>query len=210
MDSVLSEMLLYLIAALAVGLAAGWLIRNTLALRRTDELNRDWQNQVDELVRHRDRLITENNTMRTTVEAQESVVHQRDMLVAKTRTELESALEKEKLLMKSIFTLKAEREDFKSKVVTFQNALTSLKSQSDDLQVEFIKSRDFYKAELTKSFEKRKAAEEKYENAKQEYESFRNLLQASRSEHDSVNKMLASAKARLANLDDLEQTVILS
>ncbi len=208
MDSAASTILLYLSAALAAGLAAGWLIRGALAAKRTTALDNEWQNKFGEVVRHRDRLTLENKKMRTTVEAQESVVHQRDMLVAKTRTDLESAREKEKLLTKSIFTLKAEREDFKTKVVQFQNALTSLKSQSDDLQVEFIKSRDFYKAELTKSFEKRKAAEEKFENARQEYESFRNLLQASRSEHESVNKMLASAKARLANLDDLEQNVI--
>lgn len=208
MDSALSDYSLYLLAAIVIGLIAGWLIRNAMAAKRTAEINRDWQNQVDDLTRQRDRLTAENKQMRTTVEAQESVVHQRDMLVAKTRTELESAREKEKLLTKSIFTLKAEREDFKSKVVTFQNALNSLKSQSDDLQVEFIKSRDFYKAELAKSFEKRKAAEEKFENARQEYESFRNLLQASRSEHESVNKMLASAQARLKNLDELEQDVI--
>lgn len=208
MDSNLSDFLLPLLAALGLGLAAGWLIRNALLSKHTGSLNDGWQNKVDDVVRQRDRLTAENNKMRTNVEAQESVVHQRDMLVAKTRTALESALEKEKLLTKNIFTLKAEREDFKTKVVTFQNALTSLKRQSDEFQVEFIKSRDFYKSELTKSFEKRKSAEEKHENAKQEYESFRNLLQASRSEHDSVNKMLASAKARLENLDSLEQNVI--
>ena len=208
MDSALSDYFLYFLAALAVGAAAGWLVRNAIASKRVADLNSDWQNQVDDIVRHRDRLTAENGKLRTTVEAQESVVHQRDMMVAKSRTALESALEKEKLLSKSIFTLKAEREDFKTKLVTFQNALFSLKSQSDDLQVEFIKSRDFYKSELAKSFEKRKAAEENFQNAKQEYESFRNLLQASRSEHESVNKMLESAKTRLSNLDELEQQVI--
>tara|TARA_R110002096_G_scaffold188467_1_gene368364 strand:- start:499 stop:1695 length:1197 start_codon:yes stop_codon:yes gene_type:complete len=208
MESALSSILLYVLAALVGGLIIGWLIRSIAARKQTATLESEWQAKTDTVSRHRDRLTAEINSMRTTVEAQEAVVHQRDMQVAKARTELNSALEKEKLLTKNIFTLKAEREEFKNKVVTFQNALHSLKAQSDELQVEFIKSGDFYKSELAKSFEKRKAVEEKYENAKKEYESFRNLLQASRSEHDSVNKMLESAKARLANLDALEQNVI--
>ena len=86
--------------------------------------------------------------------------------------------------------------------------MAALQRQSNELQSEFIKSRDFYKGELTKSFEKRKGLEERIENSKAEYESFTNLLQASRSEHESVNKMLAAAKTRLDGLDLLEQNVI--
>ena len=41
-----------------------------------------------------------------------------------------------------------------------------------------------------------------------EHESFSNLLQSSRSEKDSVNKMLAAAQTRLDNLDAIEQKVI--
>lgn len=208
MDNALYGIALYVLAAAVGGFTIGWLVRSVAARNQSSTLESEWQTKTDAVTRQRDRLTAEINSMRTTVEAQEAVVHQRDMLVAKTRTELNSALEKEKLLTKNIFTLKAEREEFKTKVVTFQNALNSLKAQSDELQVEFIKSGDFYKSELAKSFEKRKAIEEKYENAKKEYESFRNLLQASRSEQDSVNKMLESAKARLANLDSLEQNVI--
>ncbi|MCH8249680.1 MAG: hypothetical protein IH913_08740 [Proteobacteria bacterium] len=111
-------------------------------------------------------------------------------------------------MSKSIFTLRSEREDFKNKVSTFQNALAALKQQSAELQTEFVKSGDFYKGELAKSFEKRKELEVKSEKAKQEYESFSNLLQASRSEQDSVNKMLSSAQTRLSSLDKLEQNVI--
>ena len=76
------------------------------------------------------------------------------------------------------------------------------------MQTEFIKSGDFYKAELAKSFEKRKLLEAKIGDAKLEHSSFGNLLQASRSEHESANKMLDSAKTRLGNLDDMEQKVI--
>ena len=154
MDGYISDIGLYLLAPLVVGAAVGWLSRSALSKSAISQLNDDWEAQYDDAVRQRDRLSTETTTLRTTVEAQEAVVHQRDLAVRKTRTELDSALEKEKLLMKNIFTLRAEREDFKTKVAMFQNALTSLKRQSTELQTEFVKSGDFYKAELAKSFEK--------------------------------------------------------
>lgn len=204
----LSEIGLYLLAAAAAGIAIGWLIRSTLASSRITTLNDDWQAQLDRVVRERDRFTAESTTLRTSIEAQEAVIHQRDVAVRQTRTELESALEKEKLMTKNIFTLRAEREEFKAKVVSFQNALASLQRQSKELQSEFVKSGDFYKAQLAKSFETRKALEEKIENSHKEHESFSNLLQSSRSEHESVNKMLSSAQKRLDNLDAIEQKVI--
>lgn len=208
MDGSISEIGLYLLATLAGGAVVGWVIRSAINHNRINHLNDDWQAQLDDVVRQRDRLTAEADTLRMSIEAQEAVIHRRDMAVTKIRTELDSALEKEKLLTKSVFTLRAEREDFKAKMITFQNRMAALQRQSSELQSEFIKSGDFYKSELTKAFERRKLLEEKIENSKAEYESFSNLLQASRSEHESVNKMLAAAKKRLENLDALEQNVI--
>jgi len=208
MDGLISEFGLYLLATLAGGAVIGWLIHSALSGSRINTLNNDWQAQFDGVVRQRDTLTTQIEKLRTSIEAQEAVIHQRDMAVTKIRTKLESAIEKEKLLTKNIFTLRAEREDFKTKMVTFQNRMAALQRQSGELQTEFIKSSEFYKGELTKSFEKRKALEEKIENSNAEHNSFSNLLQASRSEHESVNKMLAAAKKRLEDLDALEQSVI--
>lgn len=208
MDGTLSEIGLYLLAALAAGAVIGWLIKSALNSSQISTLNDDWQAQLDDVVRQRDRLTAERDNLRTTIEAQEAVIHQRELAASKARTELNSALEKEKLMAQSIFTLRAEREDFKTKMSTFQNRMASLQNQSAELQTEFIKSRDFYVGELTKSFEKRKAIEYKLENADREHESFRNLLHASRSEQNSVNKMFVAAKARLDNLDELEKNVI--
>lgn len=208
MDGLISEFGLYLLATLAGGAVFGWVIHSALSGSRINTLNNDWQVQLDGVVRQRDTLTTQIGKLRTSVEAQEAVIHQRDMAVTKIRTELESAIEKEKLLTKNIFTLRAEREDFKTKMVTFQNRMAALQRQSGELQTEFIKSSEFYKGELTKSFEKRKTLEEKIENSNAEHNSFSNLLQSSRSEHESVNKMLAAAKKRLEDLDALEQSVI--
>ena len=208
MSPVSSEIALFTIAALLVGVSIGGLIRHLFSNRRIDRLNEDWQTKLDDAIRQRDRLTAEIAALRTTIDNHQAVVHQHEMTVARVQTELQSAHEKEKLLTRNIFTLRSEREDFKNKVVTFQNALASLKRQSAELQTEFIKSGNFYKAELTKAFEKRKALEEKLQNSRLEYESFNNLLQASRSEHESINRMLDAAKTRLRNLDSLEQNVI--
>ena len=204
----LSEIGLYLLAALAVGIALGWISRNAACSSRINRQNDNWQAQLDAAVRQRDRLRDESTTLRTTIEAQEAVVHQRDMSIAKVGTEIHSALEREKLLTRNVLTLRAEREDFKTKTAAFQTRLAALQRRDTELQSEFMKSRDFYVGELTKAFEKRKALEDKLDDSKQEYQSFSNLLQSSRSEHDSVNRMLTAAKQRLENLDSLEQSII--
>jgi predicted flap endonuclease-1-like 5' DNA nuclease len=207
-DGSFSDIGLYLLAAVVGGAVLGWLIKNALTGSRINDLNDTWRAQQDDIVRQRDRLTSEAVKLRTSIEAQEAVIHQRDMAASKVQTELNSALEREKLMTKNLFTLRAEREDFKAKVASFQKRLLSVQRQSTELQTQFIKSGDFYKNELTKAFERRRALEEKVDNSNAEHESFSNLLQASRTEHHSVNKMLAAAKARLENLDLLENNVI--
>lgn len=195
---------LFLLTTVALGVVIGWLIRG----HRLTRLNDDWQTKLDDVIRERDRHTVEIGTLRSTIEDQQALVHKHETAVANIRISLESAHAKEKMMSKDIFTLRAEREDFKNKVLTFQNALVSVKDQFAEFQAEFVKARQFYKGELAKSFEKRKALEEKIENAKLEHQSFSNLLQATRSEHESANKMLASARNRLSGLDELEQKVI--
>lgn len=208
MDVLFTELATYLAAAAIAGAICGWLIKSASSKIKIASLADESQARMDGVLRQRDQQRAELTTLRTSIEAQEAFIHQRDVAVTKIRTELESALEKEKRLTKNLFTLRAEREDFKSKMASFQNRMASLQSQSNELQSEFLKSRDFYVGELTKSFEKRKDLEERLENSLQEHESYTNLLKSSRVEHDSVNKMLAAAKSRLENLDELEQNVI--
>ena len=208
MDGLTTQFVLYLLASLAVGAALGWFLSGTQGKSQVRKAADDWQRRVDDLIRHRDRLISESANLRSTIEALQGEVHRQEVAVARGRTELESANERAKQLSRDLFTLRGEREEFKNKMSTFQNALATFKRQGAELQSEFLKSREFYKGELAKSFEKRKELEAKLEGAKHEHESFANLLASSRSEHESVNKMLASAQNRLRHLDSLEENVI--
>ena len=208
MDGLTQEILIYLLGAGFAGCVVGWLLRGPLSNRRLDQLSDEWQIKLDDVIRQRDRFTVEIDKLKLSIEAQQGVVHRHEVSAARAQTDLQSAKEKAKSLSKDIFTLRAEREDFKSKVGTIQNALAAVQQQTVELQTEFVKSGEFYKGELKKSFEKRKAIEDKLRDSNLEHESFSNLLQSSRSEHESVNKMLAAAQTRLDNLDSLEQRVI--
>jgi predicted flap endonuclease-1-like 5' DNA nuclease len=208
MEALISDIGHYLLAALAVGVTVGWLLKSVLGKSKISESNSRWQEKIDDISRQRNRSTTENEKLQKMIEAQQAVIYQREVAASSAQTELNSALEKEKLMAKNIFMLRGEREEFKTKMATFQSHMLSLQQRSSDLQSEFKKSRDFYVGQLKKSFDIRKGLQEKLENSYKEHESFRNLLNSSRSEHESVNRMLDNAKTRLENLDVLEQSVI--
>ena len=208
MEALSPQFTLFLTVTAVIGVVIGWAIGALQSKARIGRLTDDWQLKLDNFVRQRDRLTSETASLRNTVEQQQGAIHRAEVAVAKGRTELESSRERVKQLSKDLFTLRSEREDFKTRVREIQNQMSLMKYQSEELQSEFIKSREFYKAELTKSFERRKDVEEKLEKTRAEQTSFANLLESSQSEHDSVNKMLASAQKRLGQMDILEKDVI--
>ena len=208
MEALSPQFTLFLTVTAVIGVVIGWAIGALQSKARIGRLTDDWQLKLDNFVRQRDRLTSETASLRNTVEQQQGAIHRAEVAVAKGRTELESSRERVKQLSKDLFTLRSEREDFKTRVREIQNQMSLMKYQSEELQSEFIKSREFYKAELTKLFERRKDVEEKLEKTRAEQTSFANLLESSQSEHDSVNKMLASAQKRLGQMDILEKDVI--
>jgi len=199
---------LYLLTAGLLGAVAGWFVRGIGGKRGLEKLNDKWHVKFDDAARQRDQFNAENLKLRTSIEAQQAVVHRHELAATKSRTELESILERVKSQSKDLFAVSAERDEFRNKSNDSFQALNIAKHQIADLQAEFVKAREFYKGELGKAFEKRKALESKVTDAKLEHESLSNLLNASRSENESVNKMLAAAQTRLDNLDVLEQKVI--
>ena len=202
------EIALYVLGAVGIGGILGWLLRASTGKRDVQKAVAEWRTGVDAVTQQKERLNDEAESLRSNLIAQQTITQEHEKTISKLQTDFESANEKTKLLSKDLFNLRAEREGFKTKVATFQNALIALKRQSLALQEEFHKSGEVYKRELAKAFEKRKALELKVDNARLEQESFNNLLQASRSEQESINNMLASARNRLEQLDALEQAVI--
>lgn len=208
MDGISPQIALYLLGVAMVGAAVVWLIMSKMSRSRLENHVEEWQEKVDTVVRIRDRLINEADALRSSIESQQVTMTHHEHAVARAEVNLESSREKEKQLQKDLFTLRSEREETKAKMNSFQVALIAVKQQAQEIQTEFLKSREFYKNELTKAFERRRAVEIKLDDARAEQDSFANLLRSSVSEKESVNKMLSAAKNRLDNIDALEQKAI--
>jgi predicted flap endonuclease-1-like 5' DNA nuclease len=197
------QIVMVLLGAGVAGVVGGWVIRgkfSTLANAKpgNSDTNSGLRLKYKKAIRERDKFATEYATLRTSMEPQLATV-------ADNRAELEDMHQKAKTLAKSVLTLRAERETTKLTVTTIQNALMIFKKQTETLQTEFVKSGDFYKGELLKSFEKRKALEVQLKAAKAERESVSSLLNSSRSEHNSINEALDSAQVQLLQLGVLER-----
>jgi predicted flap endonuclease-1-like 5' DNA nuclease len=208
MDGITPQIVMYLLGSAVFGATAVLLIYGAYSRRQLELHADESQTNVDNFVRVRDRLIGEAEKLRITIESQQGAMTRGERAVDRVKTDLASAQEREKHLKKDVFTLRAERENTKTKMTAFQDALVSVKQQAMEIQTEFLKSRDFYKGELTKAFERRKALEIKLDDANAEQDSFSNLLQSSVSGKESVNKMLSAAQKRLENIDALEQKAI--
>jgi predicted flap endonuclease-1-like 5' DNA nuclease len=199
---------LYLLAAAIGGVMVGWLIRSLLSSRSLDQMGVDWQQRFDQAVRQKDHLAAENESLKTSIAAQQAVVSKHARAAANTRTQLESLREKENSLSKSLFVLREERNEFENKLARVLALVNTQKQQIADQQAEFSKVSDFYKDQLEGSVEQRSALDTKIDAAKSENESLRNLLMSAKAEHESVSNLLASAQTRLENLDAMEQRVI--
>ncbi|HSD68065.1 MAG TPA: hypothetical protein VLB07_00870 [Woeseiaceae bacterium] len=208
MSGSIAEFGAYLAMAVVIGAAIGWVVRGLSSSRQLDKSNDEWQVKFAEATRQRDKFNSENNKLRTSIEAQQATLHQHEMAANKSRVENESMREKLKSVAKERFALQADRDKLGKEMASQRNALEQAKRQVAELETEFRKSGDVYKAELAKAFETRKILEAKLDGAKAEQDSLSNLLNAAKSESASVNKMLAAAQARLDNLDDLERKAI--
>ena len=197
------QIAMVLLGAGVAGVVGGWLLRARFspsggAQPSNAEPSGGSRQKYKKAIRERDQFANDYAKLLATMEPQ-------SVALADTRIKLEDMHQKAKILAKSVLTLRAERENTKLTVTTIQNALTSVKQTTLALQAEFVKSADFYKGELLKSFEKRKALEVQLEAARAERESVSNLLQSSRSEHDSINEALDSAQVQLLQLGVMER-----
>ncbi|MFQ6005299.1 MAG: hypothetical protein ACE5OQ_07320 [Woeseia sp.] len=199
---------LYLLGAAVLGGVVGWLIKASLSSRNLDQVGLKWRGRFDEAIAQRDKLYSENHSLKASLEAEQAAVQKYKHAAIKSRTDIESVYEKTNTLSKELVALGAERDELKEKLSKSQIIANTAKQQLAQLQEEFAKVQDFYKGQLESALEQRKLLERKFEDAKSEQDSLRNLLMASKAEHESVSNLLASAQSRLENLDEIEQKIV--
>ena len=199
---------LYFAAAATLGGIIGWLIRAALSSRSLGQMGDEWRNRFDEAVRQKDKIGAQNESLKTSMEAEQANVQKHMQAAARSRTELESLREKANTLSKNLFILGEERDELKDKVDRSHNLVNAARQQILDQQGEFVKAGEFYKGQLESSFNQRKALERRNDDSKSENESLRNLLMSAKAEHESVSNLLASAQSRLERVDAMEQRSI--
>ena len=202
------QTLLVLAGALLGGGLIGWLLASFGGKRQIGKTESDWRARYDKALQQIEKLKTQSRALETSVENERSTALKFKQAAVESKTELDSLREKANTLAKNIFTLGAERDQLRAKLESSAKLLHAAKLQIRELQAEFLKSRDFYTAQLKSSIEQRKLLEAKIQDSRHEQDSLNNLLEASRSEHESIGRLLASAQARLEGLEKLENKVV--
>lgn len=194
------QTVLYALGGCLLGAVIAWSIQAVIAKRRIEQLTSEAGKKLSDVIGQRDAFARKYSKSRSTIEALQATT-------AKLNTELESVIKKSKLLARNVITLRNERENTKIKIRKFQDALSALRRQTTALQSEFNKSRDFYKRELVKSFDKRKLLEEEIKEARSEQEAFAKRVESATLEHGSAEDMIIAAQLRLGQLEVLERNV---
>ncbi len=200
MDGSILDAALYVLGGSLLGAIIGWAIRAAIARRRTSQFASEFHKQLDDVIRQRDEFANEYSRSRSTIESLKATN-------VKLSDKLTSLSGKSKILAKNVLTLRTERENTKAKIGAIQQALVSLRKKSATLQTEFDKARDFYKRELTKSFERRKALESDFKIVRDDHDSLARLVESSARQHGSAENLLTEAHLRLGQLDVLERNV---
>lgn len=202
------QLLLFSLAAVALGGTIAWIIRGREIDRRLSSTDDAWQTRYDKIARHKEHVVAENTTLQTYLESERGLLIKHKHAAALSRTELESTREKANTLSKELFVAAEERNELGEKLTRSESALIAAQQQVVTQETEFTRGRDFYKSQADGALEQRATLERQIDDAKKEHESLRNLLISSKEEHESVTNLLNTAQSRLQNLDDLESRYI--
>ena len=199
---------LYLLGAAILGGLIGWSVRGRQSGQSLNKLGKDWQLRFDKASRQNENLKADVSSLKTSVEAANTIVQKHSAAATMSRTAIESLRAKESTVSKNLFQVSAERDELKARMANHQNVVSNEKQRIAALQAELDKGLGFYKTQLEAGVEERKLLQRKVDDAKSEQQSLSNLLTAARTEYDSVNKLLASAQTRLQALASLEGKVV--
>lgn len=172
MGSTISQIALIAFGGCLLGALCAWSIQAVVTRRRIALMTSEAEKKLTEVLDQRDGFAGEYAKSK-------SRVAQLETATARLSAELESALERSKVLGRNVQVLKTERETTKIKVAKIQKAFVSLRQQTTALQNEFHKTRTFFKRELLKGLKQRKDLEEELRNAQAEQESLSRLVESS-------------------------------
>lgn len=208
MSDLSSQTILYVLAAVIVGAVIGWLIRSLRTRRSHERLEGKWRSRFDDAAQQRDKFGAENRSLKSSLEAERSLVTQLKRVAAGAQTENQSLVEKTTMLSRNLSAVSAERNELNDRLSTSNKTVQDAKQRLAEMQEEFKKIQAFYKAQLAGSFEERKLLERKVDSLRTEHVSLTNLLTSTKSEYDAVSRLLETAEARLETLDALEKQVV--
>ena len=192
----------------AVGALSAFLAFGRRTGREAEAQSDDWQRRVDKEIDHAKRLAGENDSLRASLENEQAALSKFKHAALARSTELHTLQEKVTAQSEQLAALVQERDALNERLQVIHRSFVGARHRVSELESEFGKSREFYKAQIMNAVGQRQTLERKMEDAESEQHSLQNLLSAAKSEHESVSRMLTSAQSRLESLDSLEAKLI--
>ncbi len=208
MEGIVIQLALAAAGGLGIGAFTAWLMRGQKADREMEVAEDNWQRKFEQ-IKNQARVLTDQTTsLKVNLEATQQIAMQNKHAAVSSGTELESVKERLRSIAQDLSAARAERDEFRSRMTRNQQVAVHSQQRVQEIATEFAKSRNFYKSQLGSAIEQRQGLERKITDLKSEQGSLTTLLASAKAEHDSVNRMLNSARSRLETLDDLEQKAI--
>ncbi len=208
MEGIVIQLALAAAGGLVIGAFTAWLMRGQKADREMEIAEDNWRRKLEQ-IKNQARVLTDQTTsLKVNLEATQQIAMQNKHAAVSSGTELESVKERLRSIAQDLSAARAERDEFRSRMTRNQQVAVHSQQRVQEIATEFAKSRNFYKSQLGSAIEQRQGLERKITDLKSEQGSLTTLLASAKAEHDSVNRMLNSARSRLETLDDLEQKAI--
>lgn len=197
---------------LGIGAACGALLTffvlARLAGRKLEVVNEDWEQRLNKETENAKRLVGENDSLRVSLENEQASLSKFKHAALARSTELHTLQEQVSAQSDQLTSLAAERDALGERLQLIHRSFVGARHRVSELESEFGKSREFYKAQIMTAVGQRQSLEQKIEDAQSEQNSLEDRLSAAESEHQSVSRMLTTAQSRLGNLESLEAKLI--
>ena len=194
MNDTLLHLALAASAGLFVGTAVGWLTRAKKAAMELQTAEGNWQPKLEQAAHKVKESEGQAASLKASLQNTQRLVLKSKHEAATAGTEIESLRERHEKTARTLSATRAERDEYANRLSQQQRFVLGAKQRIDDLNEEFSKSRDFYKAQLGSAIEQRHALERKIETMKSEQQSLTALLTAPAAQATRLKRAGASTK----------------